>query len=382
MGRYNLYPTFKKQKMSGLEKYTDFLFYQGNDGETKIQVILGNETVWVTQKSMAEIFDINKSGVSRHLKNIFEEGELDKDSVVAKNATTGNDGKTYMVEFYNLDAIISVGYRVNSQKATQFRIWASKILKAYLVKGYALDDERLKQGKTFFGKDYFDELLEKIREIRASERRFYSKITDIYKDCSLDYDPNAKITKDFYATVQNKLHWAITHHTAAELVYERANAKKPFMGLTHWKNQKKGGKIYKSDVSIAKNYLKKEEISELNRVVSMYLDFAENMARRRKGLKMKDWVERLDLFLDFNEYDILKDSGRISAKVAKKLAEKEYEKFRPIQDKNFKSDFDKVAGIISTTGELPKEESKEKQNLSDFNKKLKKGIDWDPKENM
>ncbi|MDR2122467.1 MAG: virulence RhuM family protein, partial [Flavobacteriaceae bacterium] len=362
------------------ENESHFLFYQGNDGKIKIQVILGDETVWVTQNAMAEIFGIDKSGISRHLKNIFEEGELQRDSVVAKNATTGSDGKTYEVEFYNLDAIISVGYRVSSYKATRFRIWATSVLKEYMIKGFALDDERLKQSDQLFGKDYFKELLERIREIRASERLFYQKVTDIYAT-SIDYDPHSPITQEFYATVQNKLHWAIHHHTAAELIRNRADSGKPNMGLTSWKNEKKGGKILKTDVSIAKNYLSKEELSELNTVVTMYLDFAENMARRQKEMKMVDWVSRLDAFLDFNEYDVLEDAGRISAKAAKTIAEAEYAKFRVIQDREYRSDFDKVIENIKITGKLPSEklnvksisedvqkskEKKEQENLSDF----------------
>jgi len=364
-----------------LEETVDFLFYTADDGTTNIQVVSDGETVWATQQGMAEIFGIDKSGVSRHLKNIFEEGELIKDSVVAKNATTGRDGKTYVIEFYNLDAIISVGYRVNSNKATLFRIWASKILKEYLIKGFAMDDERLKQGKNMFGKDYFDELIERIREIRASERRFYQKITDIYAT-AVDYDSKAQISKTFFATVQNKLEYAITHHTASEIIKLRASSKKPKMGLTSWKNEKTGGKILKSDIGVAKNYLNHDEISELNRIVTMYLDYAENQANRGKLMSMQNWVSKLDAFLTFNEYDILKDSGRIRASVAKKFAEKEYEKFRVIQDREYKSDFDKMVEKVKT-GELPKEKQSTfqiEEPLSEFNKKLKKGLLYNPKE--
>ncbi len=361
--------------MTDIEKTSQFLFYNNDQGNIRVQVILGDETVWVTQKSMAEIFDVDKSGISRHLKNIFDEGELDKESVVAKNATTGDDGKTYQVEFYNLDAIISVGYRVNSQKATSFRIWATTILKEYLVKGFTLDDDRLKQGKVLFGKDYFNELVERVREIRASERRFYQKITDIYAQCSIDYDPKSKITQDFFATVQNKLEFAITHHTASELIKLRANASKPNMGLTSWKNEKSGGKILKSDVSVAKNYLKENEISELNLLVNMYLDYAELQANKNVAMRMKDWVNKLNSFLQFNEYDLLNNAGKVRASVAKKFAESQFEKFRVIQDREFESDFDRVVKRVIAKESI-KEEVKE---LSSFDQSLKKGLDYNPK---
>jgi hypothetical protein len=332
------------------QEQSQFLFYRGKEGNTKIQVIFGEETVWATQKSMAEIFDVDRTVITKHLKNIFEVGELEESAVCAKIAHTAEDGKKYDTNFYNLDAIISVGYRVNSTKATQFRIWATGVLKEYLIKGFTLDDERLKQGKTAFGKDYFDELLERIREIRASERRFYQKVTDIYAQCSIDYDPRSPTTQKFYATVQNKLHFAIHHNTAAELIAKRADATKPNMGLTSWKNERKGGKILKSDISNAKNYLSKEEIDNLNRVVSMYLDFAENLAKKHKPMKMVDWAKKLDAFLEFNEYDILNNIGKVSTIVAKQTAEEEYEKFREIQDAEYVSDFDKMVNEISTTG--------------------------------
>lgn len=243
------------------------------------------------------------------------------------------------VDFYNLDAIIAVGYRVNSYQATQFRIWATKTLREYIIKGFVLDDERLKQGPRF-GKDYFDELLERIREIRASERRFYQKITDIYAQCSIDYDPKAEITQTFYKTVQNKLHWAITGHTAAELIAQRADATKPNMGLTTWKNAPKG-KIQKTDVTVAKNYLSEKEISDLNRIVSMYLDYAENQAARQIPMKMTDWISKLDAFLQFNEYELLQDAGKVSHAIAQELATKAFEQYRVIQDRNYESDFDR-----------------------------------------
>ena len=371
---------------NNLDNQMQFLFYQGNDGTTKIQVIADakNETIWTTQQDMGEIFGTTPQNITMHLKKIYEDGELQEISVCKKILHTGKDGKNYKMKFYNLDAIISVGYRVNSAQATQFRIWATGVLKEYMIKGFALDDERLKQGKEAFGKDYFDELLERIREIRASERRFYQKITDIYAECSVDYDSHSPITQEFYATVQNKLHFAISHCTAAELVHKRADSAKPNMGLTCWKNEKIGGKILKSDVSVAKNYLNEEEIDNLNRIVSMYLDFAENLAKRHRVMTMKNWAERLDSFLEFNEYDVLNNAGHISSKVAKQTAEKEYEKFRIIQDKEYVSDFDKVADMIKTAGHLPPlsqlrsfsiKEALGRETLSEFNQNLKKGLE-------
>lgn len=330
--------------MAREEQQSGFLLYKAPDGEVKIEVALEDETVWLTQKAMAELFGVVKSTISEHLSNIYETGELDREATVRNFRTVQQEGErsvTRNLEYYNLDAIISVGYRVNSIQATHFRKWATKTLREFLIKGFVLDDERLKQGKTLFGKDYFDELLERIREIRASERRFYQKITDIYAQCSIDYDPNSEVTKTFYKTVQNKLHWAITGHTAAELIAKRADAEKPNMGLTTWKRAPKG-KVLKSDISTAKNYLSEKELKSLNRIVTMYLDYAESQAERQNAMTMEDWIEKLDGFLEFNDYEILQDAGKVSAKVAKKLAEKEYEKFRPVQDKAFESDFDKL----------------------------------------
>ena len=318
-----------------------FLLYTAPEGEIHIEVALQGETVWLTQKAMAELFGVETQTINYHLKEIFKSGELDEDSVIRKNRITASDGKKYLTHFYNLDAIISVGYRVNSIQATHFRKWATKTLREFLIKGFVLDDERLKQGKILFGKDYFDELLERIRDIRASERRFYQKITDIYAQCSIDYDPNSEITQTFYKTVQNKLHWAITGHTAAELIAKRVDAEKPNMGLTTWKSAPEG-KILKSDISTAKNYLSEKELKSLNRIVTMYLDYAESQAERQNAMSMGDWIERLDGFLEFNEYEILQNAGKVSAKVARKLVLEEYEKFRSIQDKAFESDFDKL----------------------------------------
>ncbi len=319
---------------------SDFILYTSQDGEVRVDVFVNDETVWLTQKAMQELFDRSKSTVSEHISNVFKEGELDENQVVRKFRTTAVDGKDYEVSYYNLDVIISVGYRIKSQRGTQFRIWATKTLKEFIIKGFVLDDKRLKQGGQIFGKDYFEELLERIREIRASERRFYQKITDIYAQCSIDYDLKSDLTLNFYKTVQNKLHWAITGNTAAEIIDSRANAKNPNMGLTYWKNSPEG-KILKSDTNIAKNYLSEKEINELNRLVELYLNFAELQAERNIPMKMNEWVEALDSFLKINRYDLLNNPGKISHDIAIKKAESEYSKFRRIQDQKFISDFDK-----------------------------------------
>lgn len=331
-----------------------FLFYTSPDGHMRINVAIGDETVWASQKGMAELFDIESNTITYHLKNIFESGELTESSVTRIIRVTAADNKMYPTRFYNLDAIISVGYRVNSYNATQFRKWATTILKEYLIKGYAMDDERLKQGNQLFGKDYFDELLERIREIRASERRFYQKITDIYSQCSIDYDKNSPISQHFYAHVQDKLHYAIHGHTSAELIGLRADASKPNMGLYSFKNAIKHGKITKLDVTVGKNYLNQEELDNMNRLVSMYLDSAENFARRHKTMTMQDWAERLDGFLEFNAYDVLKNYGVVKRDAAERHALAEYEKFRVIQDREFKSDFDEIVDEIKTKKQLPK----------------------------
>jgi hypothetical protein len=323
-------------------QYSDIIFYSSPEGNIHVEVIFSDETFWLSQKRMAELFGVEVHTVNYHLKEIFKSGELKEDSTIRKIRIVQREGNRDVsrdVDFYNLDAIIAVGYRVNSYQATQFRIWATRTLKEFIIKGFVLDDERLKHGQRF-GKDYFDELLERIREIRASERRFYQKITDIYQQCSIDYDKDAEITKTFFKTVQNKLHWAITGKTAAQIIAERANASKPNMGLQTWKNAPKG-KILKTDVVIAKNYLVEKEIKELERVVSMYLDYAENQAVRQIPKKMADWVQKLDAFLQFNEYQILTDAGKVSNEVAKQLAEAEYGKFRVVQDEKFESDFDR-----------------------------------------
>ena len=313
-------------------------FYQTRDGSINIEVMYANENIWLSQKRMAELFEVDRSVITKHLKNIFSENELQEDSVCANFAHTAEDGKSYQTKFYSLESIIAVGYRVNSERGTQFRQWAITILQQYIHKGFAIDSDRFKYG-TRFSARYFDELIEEIREIRASERMAYQKITDIYAT-SIDYSPKAEDTKAFFATVQNKLHFAITGKTAAEIITQRADSEKPNMGLTSWRKGPEG-KILPSEVKVAKNYLEKTEIDHLNRIVTMYLDYAELQAVRIKPMYMKDWIEKLNAFLQFNEYDILNDSGKVSHEVALALAQKHYEKYRVEQDKKFISDFDK-----------------------------------------
>lgn len=321
---------------------TDIIFYSSPAGQVKVEVIFNDETFWLNQRRMAELFGVDVRTINEHLQNIYVSEELHRDSTIRKIRIVQKEGNRDVardVDFYNLDAIIAVGYRVNSFQATQFRIWATQTLREFIIKGFVLDDERLKQGKRF-GKDYFDELLDRIREIRASERRFYLKITDIYEQCSIDYLKNSEITQKFFKTVQNKLHFAISGKTAAALIVERADATKPYMGLQTFKNAP-NGKVLKGDISVAKNYLIEQEIKELERIVSMYLDYAENQAARQIPMKMEDWIGKLDAFLQFNEYQLLKDAGKVSHEVAILLAEQEYQKFRIEQDKSFESDFDK-----------------------------------------
>jgi len=319
------------------------ILYRTDEDSVNIQVLFVDETVWMSQKRMAELFGADIRTVNEHLRNVYNSGELAQKATNRNFRIVQQEGNRQVkreVGFYNLDAIISVGYRVNSKQATNFRIWATKTLREFIIKGFVLDNERLKNGQ-HFGKDYFDELLGRIAEIRASERRFYQKISDIYAQCSANYDKNAEITRTFYATVQNKLHWAITGMTAAETVSARADAKKPYIGLTTWKAAPEG-KILKRDVSIAKNYLLKDEINHLNRIVVMFLDYAQNQAERRVLMSMEDWANRLDAFLQFNEYEVLHNAGKVTAEVAKALAEGQYEVYRVKQDELFKSDFDKL----------------------------------------
>lgn len=337
----NIPQTIKGLEIDTFKSEPNFLLYTTPNGKVRVEIFLKDENIWLTQEKIAGLFGVERSVVTKHLKNIFASNELQENSVCANFARTAGDGKTYQTKFYNLDAIISVGYRVNSAKATHFRIWATERLKEYIIKGFTMDDERLKDPRHIFGKDYFEEQLARIRDIRSSERRFYQKITDIYAQCSADYNPDEKITKQFFATVQNKLHWAVAKQTAAEIIHARVDSGKPNMGLINWKNSPKG-KIRKTDVVIAKNYLNEKELNHLNRIVTMYLDYAEMQASRGQIMYMEDWVKRLDVFLQFNEQEILQDAGKVSHAVAVTLAEKEFEKYSVLQDKLLISDFDKV----------------------------------------
>ncbi len=353
----------KKKQIMPNEGFNEILLYTTPNGKVKVEIFIKDESVWLTQQKIAELFGVQRPAITKHLKNIFETGEL-KEEVVSSilEHTTQHgaiDGKTQeaKVKYYNLDAIISVGYRVNSSRATAFRIWATERLKEYIIKGFTMDDERLKNPNNIFGKDYFEEQLARIRDIRSSERRFYQKITDIYSQCSADYNVNARITKDFFATVQNKLHWAITGHTAAEIIAARANGTKENMGLTTWKNGPKG-RIRKTDIVTAKNYLNEAELEGLNRIVSMYLDYAENQANKGIVMNMEDWVIKLDAFLQFNEEAILKHQGKVSHEIAIKLAEQEFEKYRIVQNQLYESDFDKEVKKITGKSREKKEEPK------------------------
>lgn len=329
----------KNNKLQIRNSTAEFLIFTAQTGEDSIEVRYENETIWLTQKMIALLFDCSIDNVSLHLKNIFKESELEENSVVEKFSITASDGKQYSTKHYNLDAVISVGYRINSIRATQFRRWATQVLSDYSIKGYVLDKARLKNG-SFIGEDYFETLLEEIREIRLSERRFYQKITDIYAT-AMDYDPSASTSKTFFALVQNKMHYSVHRHTAAELIINRADANKTHMGLTSW-GKAPSGKILRKDVSIAKNYLNKEEIEALERVVSLYLEYAEDQALRKIPMTMEDWSTRLDAFLQFTQRDILENSGKVTAEVAKAFAESEFEKYRIVQDRLFESDFDRL----------------------------------------
>lgn len=338
--------------MADKERF-DFLIYNSVEENVSVNAVIHDETIWLTQKAMAELFDVGVPAINKHLKNIFEEGELDENMVVSKMEITTPHGaiegktQTHETKFYNLDAIISVGYRVNSRRATHFRIWATGVLKEYMTKGFALDDERLKQGKTLFGKDYFRELLERIRSIRASERRIWQQITDIFAECSIDYDKDSQITKDFYAMVQNKFHYAITGETAAEIVYYRADHTKDHMGLTTWKNAP-DGRILKADVSIAKNYLDEKQIKRLERNVSMFFDHVEDLVMNENTFTMAEFAQSVDDFLAFRKFNVLKGKGSVSSTQAKKKAEAEYDIFNPTQ--KIDSDFDKEVRKLLQNG--------------------------------
>jgi len=319
------------------DQTTEFLLYIAPNGEVKVEALLSNETIWLTQKRMAELFGVGVPAISKHLKNIFESNELEQDSVVSILETTAEDGKEYQTQYYNLDAVISVGYRVNSTQATQFRIWATQLIKEYIIKGFAMDDERLKNGR-LFGKDYFRELLERVRSIRASERRIYQQITDIFAECSIDYDPKSQTTQQFYAHVQDKFHFAITGHTAAEIISLKADANKPLMGMSTYKNAPEG-RVLKSDATIAKNYLSEDDIKKLERAVSAFFDYIEGIIERRNTFTMESFTESVNKFLAFNEYQILEGYGKVSRKLAEQKAHAEYDQFNKQQ--RIESDFDR-----------------------------------------
>jgi hypothetical protein len=314
-----------------------FILYTSPSGEVKLDVFIQDETLWLTQKLMAELFEVETPAISKHLANIFSSGELDENSVISKMEITARDGKTYKTNFYNLNAIIAVGYRVNSKRATQFRIWATQVLREYIIKGFTLDDERLKQGKRVFGQDYFRELLERVRSIRTSERRIYQQITDIFAECSIDYEPHSQTTKDFFATVQNKFHFAITGQTAAEIINACADHNQPFMGLTTWKHSPRG-RILPSDVTIAKNYLTEKEIRKLERTISGFFDYIETLIENEHAFTMKEFVVSVNKFLEFNEYRVLESKGKISKEIADKKALSEYTDYNKTQP--ITSDFD------------------------------------------
>ncbi|HAU0773236.1 TPA: virulence RhuM family protein [Legionella pneumophila] len=336
------------------DELTDFLLYTSPNGQVKVEVLLNNETLWLTQKRIAELFNVGVPAISKHLDNIYQEGELDQNSTISILETVQKEGERSVkrnVEYYNLDVVISVGYRVNSSQATQFRIWATKMLKEYIIKGFAMDDDRLKNGR-YFGKDYFQELLERVRSIRASERRIYQQITDIFAECSIDYDPKSEITRQFYAHVQDKFHFAITGQTASEIIYSKADASKPLMGMMTYKNAP-AGRILKSDTTVGKNYLSEKEIKQLERTVSAFFDYIEGIIERRNTLTMESFAESVNKFLEFNEYQILEGFGKISRKQAELKAFAEYDKFNKHQ--HIESDFDRA---VKTLKNKLKEEKK------------------------
>lgn len=367
--------------MSDIIKESDFLFYNGEDGKIHAQVIIGDETVWLSHKTMGEVFGTTIENIIYHIKNIYKDGELDEKATTKEILVVQKEGGRDVsrnIQFYNLDAIIAVGYRISSYRATKFRQWATRILNEYLVKGFAMDDERLKQGNRLFGHDYFKELLERIREIRASEKMFYEKIRDLYAT-SVDYDRNDPMTNAFFAKVQNKVEYAIVGKTSAEIIRSRADAKLPYMGLKTFKNAKKDGKVQKLDVTVAKNYLTQDELKSLNLLVTAFLDHAEMIVSKHAVMKMDDWSERLDKFLEFNEFKILKDAGKVKKALADTFAEKQYAKYKSVQDKALKSDFNTIVRQIKSTGELPKETTlPNSEPLTEFNKKLKTALEYTP----
>ncbi len=332
------------KKITTKDELTEFLLYTSPNGDVKVEAFLHNENIWLSQKRMAELFNVDRSVITKHLKNIFESKELQENSVCAKIAHTASDGKTYEVKFYNIDAILSVGYRVNSLQATQFRIWASEILKEYIIKGFAMNDEKLKNGR-YFGKDYFQELLERVRSIRTSERRIYLQITDIFSECAIDYDKNSQTAKDFFASVQNKFHFTIAGQTGAEIVYKKSNAQKEKMGLLTWKNAPKG-RILKSDTIVAKNYLEEAEIKELESTVSSYFDYIERLIKKHTTFSMESLAESVNKFLEFNEYEVLEGKGKISQEKAKEKAFAEYDEFNKTQ--KIYSDFERHIKKLSS----------------------------------
>ena len=329
----------KQNNLTTKNQLAKFLIYKSDNQDVKVDVLLHDENIWLTQEQMAQLFAKAKSTINEHIKNIFKDGELVESEVMQKFGNSEFQKKA--PNYYSLDTIISVGYRVKSIQGVRFRQWATKRLQEYIIKGFTMDDERLKNPEQVFGKDYFREQLERIRDIRSSERRFYQQITDIYAECSIDYDKNSSATKEFFATVQNKLHWAITKQTAAEIIFSRANHTKENMGLTTWRNAPTG-RVRKTDVVIAKNYLQEKELNTLNRIVSMYLDYAEHQAEKQIPMSMKDWSQKINAFLEFNEHDILQNSGKVTAKIAKEFAISEFEKYRVIQNQSYQSDFDRL----------------------------------------
>ncbi len=361
--------------MKPSDELSEFLLYTTPNGDVKVEIYVQNETIWLNQKKIAQLFGVDRSVVTKHLSNIFKESELDEDSVCAIFAHTADDGKIYKTKFYSLDAIISVGYRVSSNKATQFRVWATKTLREYIIKGFVIDDERMKNGR-FFGRDYFKELLERVRSIRSSERRIYQQITDIFAECSIDYDPKSDVTRRFFSLVQNKFHFAISGSTAAELIMKLADSKKPYMGLKTWKNSPEG-RILKSDAKIGKNYLKEEEIKRLERTVSGYFDYIENLIENRTQMTMIGLAKTVDKFLHFNEYNVLRGYGNVSKAQADAKASKEYDKFNKTQ--KIESDFDKsIKELKKASGRNQKKAAP--KPLSDHNKKLKKALKFNPRD--